>query len=172
MPGSADQDRLFTRVLTDGTDEAITAWIAGGPEAVQRLQRELTRERRVAVPAGSSDRLVLDNLRWASHEVARAFPDEFLAAFAEDRWDKNPFVCAGFGAIRRPHVTKRLMRILTSRDRWLRIDAAVALRNHRHPDLRQALEVALDDPDHLVRYHVEERLGEMDGRPQHPDRDR
>jgi HEAT repeat protein len=53
------------------------------------------------------------------------------------------------------------MRILRSQNHWLRIDAAVALRGHRHPDLEAALVAALEDPDYIVRYHVEERLAEI-----------
>jgi hypothetical protein len=161
VPGDADPDRLFTRVLVDGTDEAIAAWIASGPGSVRRLHQELTGELRVVVPEGTPDRLLLDNLGWASHEVARAFPDEFLAAFADDRWDEDPFVCSGLGAVRRPEVTERLMRTLRSEDHWLRVAAAVALRGHRHPDLEAVLMAALEDPDYLVRYHVEERLAEF-----------
>lgn len=160
-----DPERLFTRVLVDGTAEAVAAWIDSGPESVRRLHQELTRELRVVVPEGTSERLLLDNLGWASHEVARAFPDEFLSAFADDRWDENPFVCSGLGAIRRPEVTERLMRILRSENHWLRIGAAAALRGHRHPDLEAALSAALDDPDHIVRYHVEERLAEFGDEP-------
>lgn len=168
MPGDADSDRLFTRVLVDGTDEAIARWIAAGPESVHRLRQELTRELPAVVPEGTPDRVLLDNIGWASHEVARAFPDEFLSAFADGRWDESYVVCSGLGAIRRPEVTERLMRILKSKNHWLRIDAAVALRGHRHPDLEAALVAALEDPDELVRYHVEERLAEMGGehRPQ------
>jgi HEAT repeat protein len=154
--------------MVDGTDESIARWIATGSEPVQRLQQQLSRERRAVVPEGTSERAVLDNLMWASHEVARAFPDEFLAAFADDRWDENPFVCSGLGAIHRPEVTERLMRILRSKNHWLRIDAAVALRGHTHPDLEAVLVAALDDPDSLVRYHVGERLAEVAGEPQSP----
>jgi hypothetical protein len=168
VPGDSEPDRLFTRVIVDGTDEAIAVWIATGPESVHRLYQELTRELRAVVPEGTSDRLLLDNLRWASHEVARAFPDEFLSAFADDRWDEDPFVCSGLGAIRRPEVTERLMRILRSKNHWLRIDAAVALRGHRHPDLVAVLVAALKDPDYLVRYHVEERLAEVGDEPRLP----
>jgi len=147
--------------MVDGTEEAIAAWIGTGPESVHRLYQQLTHELRVVVPEGTSDRLLLDNLGWASHEVARAFPDEFLSVFADDRWDESPFVCSGLGTIRRPEVTERLMRILRSKNHWLRIDAAVALRGHRHPDLEAVLVAALEDPDYLVRYHVEERLAEV-----------
>ena len=169
VPGDLDSDRLFTRVVVDGTDEAIAAWIAAGPASVHRLYQELTGELRVVVPEGTSDRLLLDNLGWASHQVARAFPEEFLAAFADDRWDDNPFVCSGLGAIRRPEITERLMRILRSQNHWLRVGAAVALRGHRHPDLEAVLVAALGDPDYLVRYHVEERLAEVGDQPQSPD---
>ncbi len=118
-------------------------------------------ERRAAVPGGTSDRLLLDNLGRASQEAARAFPNEFLSVSADERWDGNPFVCSGLGAIRRPEVTERLMRMLTSEDHWLRVDAAVALRGHRHPDLEAALLAGMLDPDYLVRYHVELRLSEI-----------
>lgn len=158
---AADVDRLFAQVLVDGTDEAFEVWIASGPGSVHRLFRELSGERRASVPDGTPDRLLLDNLRRASYEAARAFPDEFLSVFADDRWDENPFVCSGLGAIRRPEVTERLMRILTSDDHWLRVDAAVALRGHRHPDLEAALLAAMLDPDYLVRYHVEQRMAEI-----------
>jgi HEAT repeat protein len=171
MTADNEPDRRFTQVLVDGSDEAIAAWIATGPESVHRLRRELTGEVRAAVPEGTSDRLLLDNLEWASHEVARAFPDEFLCVFADDRWDENPFVCAGLGAIRRPAVTERLMRILRNGSNWLRIDAAVALGGHRHPDLEAALVAALEDPDDLVRYHVEARLAEIGDGPRSPKRE-
>lgn len=169
MAADTESDRLFARALVEGTREAIAAWIASGPGSVRRLYLELAGERRAAVPEGASDRLLLDNLMWASHEAARAFPDRFLGTFADARWDENPFVCSGLGAIRRPEVTERLMRVLTSENHWLRIDAAVALRGHRHPDLRAALEAALDDPDYLVRHHVEERLSELDAQADSPD---
>jgi hypothetical protein len=169
VPGDVDPDRLFTRALVDGTDEAIAAWIATGPESVHRLRRELTAELRAVVPEGTHDRLLLDNLMWASHQVARAFPDQFLSTFEDDHWDENPFVCSGLGAIRRREVTERLMRILRSTNHWLRIDAAVALRGHRHPDLEAALVAALDDPDYIVRYHVEERLAELEDRSPDPE---
>ena len=160
QPESAHESR-FAAVIVEGTDQAIAAWIAAGPGGVYRLRQELTRERRVSIPEGTSDRFMLDNLRVAAHEAARAFPDEFLTAFADSRWDEDPFACAGFGAIRRPKVTERLLRTLRAEDHWLRIDAAVALRGHQHPDLKAALEAALEDPDYLVRYHVEERLAEI-----------
>jgi hypothetical protein len=162
VPPDLDPEHLFTQVLLDGSDEAIANWIATGAEAVRRLHRELTGERRVVLPKGTPDRLFLDNLTWASHEVAGAFPDQFLATFADRRWDEDPFVCSGLGAICRPEVTERLMRILASQDQWLRLSAAVALRDHRHPNLKAALEDALRDPDYLVRHHVEERLAELD----------
>jgi hypothetical protein len=157
-----DPDRGFVRALGEGTDEAIASWIAEGPGAVARLRQELTRERRAALPDGISDRELLDNLMWVSHEVGAAFPDEFLASFDDARWDENPFVCSGLGAICRPEVTERLMRILQSQNRWLRIDAAVALRGHSHPELRASLMTAREDPDDLVRHHVEERLAELE----------
>jgi HEAT repeat protein len=169
MPTEPAADRLFTRVLVDGTDEAIAHWIAAGPESVHRLHQELTGELRAALPEGISQRELLDNLKWAAHEVARAFPDEFLAAFADGGWDESPSVCSGLGAIRRPAVTERLMRMLRSENHWLRIDAAVALRGHQHPDLRAVLLDALQDPDYLVRYHIEERLAELDGHGSSPD---
>lgn len=161
MPADRDSDRLFTLVIVEGTGEAIASWIAAGPAAVRRLRQELTGERRISVPESTSPRDLLDNLMSASYEAARAFPDEFLAAFADSRWDESPAACCGFGAIRRPEVTERLMRILRSKSHWLRINAAVALRGHHHPDLEAALVTALEDPDYLVRYHVEERLAEI-----------
>jgi HEAT repeat protein len=172
VPDDVDPDGLFTRAMVEGTDEAIAAWIATGPESVRRLRQHLTGEQRIVVPEGTSGRLLLDNLGWTSHEVARAFPDEFLSAFADDRWDEDPFVCSGLGAIRRPEVTERIMRILTSGNQWLRIDAAVALRGHHHPALETVLVAALEDPDYLVRYHVEERLAEIEEqhRPPHAER--
>ena len=88
---------------------------------------------------------------------------------ADGRWDENPFVCSGLGTIRRPEVTERLMRILRSKNQWLRIDAAVALRGHQHPELQTALVAALQDPDYLVRYHVEERLTEIEDQHRSPD---
>jgi HEAT repeat protein len=160
--GSCD---LYENAIVTGTDEAVASLVAFGPEAVHRLRQHLTGEMRPAIPEGTSDRLVLDNLMWVSHEVAGAYPDEFLVAFANDRWNENPFVCAGLGAIRRREVTERLLHILTSKNHWLRVDAAVALRGHTHPDLEGALAEALDDPDELVRYHVEERLAELRGEP-------
>ena len=169
MPDDLDSEQLFAQALVDGTDEAIAGLIATGPGTVHRLLQELTGERRATVPEGTADRLLLDNLTWISHEVARAFPDEFLTAFTEDHWDENSFVCSGLGAIQRPEVTERLMRILTSKNKWLRISAAVALRDHRHPDLKAALVAALEDPDYLVRYHVEERLAEREGQPGPPE---
>jgi HEAT repeat protein len=162
MRADPDPDVLFTAAIVEGTDEAIAAWIGAGPGSVHRLHQELARERRIDLPEGISQRGLLDNLTWASHEVARAFPDDFLAAFVDERWDENPFVCSGLGAIHRPEVTERLMRILRSKDHWLRIDAAVALRGHQHPELKAGLVAALDDPDYLVRYHVEERLAEIE----------
>ncbi|MEB3323398.1 MAG: HEAT repeat domain-containing protein [Synechococcaceae cyanobacterium] len=168
MPRENDADSSFTRVLVEGTDGAIAAWIATGPASVHRLHQELTRERRVVVPDGTPDRLVLDNLTQACRKVAGAYPDEFLATFADERWDGDPFVCAGLGAIRRPAVTKRLMRMLRSDDKWLRVGAAAALRGHRHRDLEAVLVTALEDPDSLVRYHVEERLTELGHEPPPP----
>ena len=161
MSGNTEADDLFTRVLVDGTDEAIEAWLATGPTTVHRLRQELTGERRATIPRGTSMRLVLDNLGGASHETADSYPDEFLAAFADESWNASPTVTTGLGAIRRPEVTERLMRILESESHWLRISAAAALRGHEHPNLEAALVVALDDPDELVRYHVAERLAEM-----------
>lgn len=171
QPESA-RESLFAAAIVEGTDQAIAAWIADGPGGVYRLRQELTRERRIHLPEGTSDRFILDNLRLASCEAARAFPDEFLTAFADTRWDEDPFACAGFGAIRRPKVTERLLRTLQSKDHWLRIDAAVALRGHQHPDLKAALEAALEDPDYLMRYHVEERLAEIAAQSQPRDSER
>jgi hypothetical protein len=171
VPGDNDPDRSFARVLIDGTDEAITSWIADGSDAVGRLRQELSGERRAAIPDGISDRARLDNLIWASHEVASAFPDEFLSTFHDARWDEDPFVCFGLGAIRRPEVTERLMRILRDQGHWLRIDAAVALSGHDHPELRAALMRAREDPDYIVRYHVEERLAELQNQPRVQDPD-
>jgi hypothetical protein len=105
----------------------------------------------------------VDNLQWASRVVASAYPDEFLATFAPSVWDTNWFVCSGWGGIRRPEATKRLMCLLGHEDKWIRISAAVALRGHRHRGLRSVLPAAMDDPEDLVRYHVEERLQELDG---------
>lgn len=48
-------------------------------------------------------------------------------------------------------------------DKWIRIQAAAALRGHRHRGLRSVLLAATEDPEDLVRYHVEERLAELDG---------
>jgi HEAT repeat protein len=54
------------------------------------------------------------------------------------------------------------MRLLQSDDQWVRIQVAVALRDHRRRGLRSVLIAALEDPDELVRYHVEQRLAEID----------
>ncbi len=164
MGGDIDTDLLFATALIEGTDEALAAWVTVGPEAVDQLGRYLSRELQLPIPNGTSDRVVLDNLSSASFAVARAYPDDYWAAFESGRWDENPFVCIGLGAIRRPEVTERLMRILRNGNQWLRIDAAVALRGHRHPMLEAALFAALEDPDSIVRYHVEERLAEMEDR--------
>ena len=158
-----EQDRLFSAVLIEGTDEAVDAWIASGPEAVSRLCMELTGEHAVQVPNVVHPRDVVDNLQWASRVVASAYPDEFLATFTPSEWDTNSFVCSGLGGIRRPDATKRLMRLLGHEDKWIRISAAVALRGHRHRGLRTVLLAAMDDPEDLVRYHVKERLQELDG---------
>lgn len=162
MAPNRSEDTLFARALTDGTDEALAAWIASGPESVNRLRSELTGERMVAAPDGMSPRELIDNLQASSHAVASAYPEEFLGAFADRVWDKNTFVCTGLGAINRPGVTRRLMRLLQSDDQWVRVHTAVALRGHRHRGLRSVLIAALEDPDDLVRYHVEQRLAEMD----------
>ena len=162
MPADPDPDHAFVRVLTEGTDEAINAWIAEGPRSVARLRHELSGKHRAAVPEGTAERELLDNLMWASHEVAAALPDEFLEAFHNEKWDENPFVCSGLGAIRRPEVTERLIGILKTQNHWLRMSAAVALRGHSHPELHAALIDAQEDPDDLVRYHVEERLAELE----------
>jgi HEAT repeat protein len=107
---------------------------------------------------------VIDNLALASRLAGSAYPDEFLAAFPSSEWDGNSFVCSGLGGIRRPEATKRLMRLLGHHDKWVRIAAAAALQRHRHRALRSALLAALDDPEDLVRYHVEERLSELGDR--------
>ncbi len=163
MADNIDPEALFTQALVEGSTDAVTAWLEAGPETVQRLRRELTGEQRIVVPEGTPDRLLLDNLTWASHETARMFPEPFLAAFADDRWDENPFVCAGLGAIHRPETTERLMTILRTGSRWLRIGAAVALRGHEHPQLKEAFAAALDDPDEIVQYHASQRLAELSG---------
>jgi hypothetical protein len=160
-----DQDRLFAAVLIEGTDQAADAWIASGPEGVVgRLHAELNGEHRVPLPGGVHPRDVIDNLALASRLAGSAYPDEFLAAFPSSEWDGNSFVCSGLGAIRRPEATKRLMRLLGHHDKWVRIAAAAALQGHRHRALRSALLAALDDPEDLVRYHVEERLSELGDR--------
>lgn len=163
MADDAQQDRLFAAVLIEGTDDAADAWIASGPEAVDRLRTQLNGEDRVQIPEGVHPRDVLDNLTWASRRIASAYPDEFLASFPPSEWDGSPAVCSGLGGIRRPEATKRLMRLLGHEDKWVRVTAAVALQGHRHRGLKSALLAALDDPEHLVRYHVEERLAEQDG---------
>ena len=94
--------------------------------------------------------------------VASAYPDKFLATFKSSEWNGNSFVCSGLGGIRHPDATKRLMRLLGHEDKSIRIHAAAALRGHRHRGLRSALLAAMDDPEDLVRYQVEERLAEMD----------
>jgi hypothetical protein len=159
----AQQDRLFTAVLVEGTDDAAQEWLTSGPEAVNRLRMELSGERRARIPEAAQPKVVLDHLTWASRLVASAYPDAFLATFSSPDWDDNPFVCSGWGGIRQPEATKRLMRLLGHEDKWIRIQAAVALRGHRHRGLQSALLAARDDPDHLVRYHVEERLAELGG---------
>lgn len=163
MTDDTKQDRLFAAVLIEGTDEAAGAWIAAGPKGVSRLRTELNGEHPVPVPEGVHVRDVLDNLAWASRLVASAYPDEFLVTFSSSDWDDNSFVCSGLGGIRRPEATKRLMPLLGHEDKWIRIQAAVSLQGHRGRGLRSALLVARDDPEDLVRYHVEERLAELDG---------
>ena len=161
MTDDTRQDLLFAAVLVEGTNQAADAWIAFGPEGVSRLHTELSGEHRVQIPEGVHQRDVLDNLVQASRLIGSAYPDEFLAAFGSSEWDDNSFVCAGLGGIRRPDVTKRLMRLLGHEDKWVRIQAAVALGGHRHRGLQSVLLAALDDSDYLVRYHVEERLAEL-----------
>jgi hypothetical protein len=161
MRADSDLESLFTAVLVEGTEEAVASWIGFGPSVMPRLRQELAGERHISVPVGTSQRDLLDNLMVAAYEAARVFPEEFLASFAEDRWDGSPAVCSGLGAIRRPEVTARLLRILKSGDLWRRVDAAVALRGHRHPDLKEALQTALQDPEYLVRYHAQERLDDL-----------
>ena len=163
MADDTTQDRLFAAVLIEGTDEAADAWISSGPQAVRRLRTELNREHPVRIPEGAHPRDVLDNLAWASRLIAAAYPDVFLSTFTSPAWDANTFVCSGLGGIQRPDATKRLMRLLGHENKWIRTQAAVALRGHRHRGLKSALLAALDDPEYLVRYHVEERLAELDG---------
>jgi hypothetical protein len=155
-----EQNRRFAAVVAKGTDDAGEAWVALGPEGVTRLHAELSGEYRVRM-SDVHPRDVLDNLTWASLLIARSYPDQFLAIFPSPEWDDNSVVCAGLGGIRRPEVTKRLMRLLGHEDKWIRVQAAVALRGHRHRGLQSALLSALDDPEDLVRYHVEERLAEL-----------
>lgn len=164
MVDETTQDRLFEAVLIEGTDDAAEAWVALGPEGVDRLRAELNGERRVPIPEGVHTKTVLDNFAHASRLIASAYPEVFLGAFESSEWDGNAGVVAGLGGIRRADATRRLMRLLRHDDKWIRIQAAVALRDHRHPGLRSALMAALDDPEDLVRYHVEERLAELDGR--------
>ena len=161
--GGADhQDQLFARALVEGTDDAVAVWVADGPASVDRLRRELSGAGTVELPPDTSQRDLLDNLRVAAYAVASAYPDAFLAAFGDPRWDGNGFVCAGLGAIHRPSVTRHLMRLLSHQDPWLRLDAVVVLRGHRHRSLRAALRLALEDSDDLVIYHAEQRLQELD----------
>ena len=163
MTYASEQDRLFAAVLIEGTDAAGDAWTGSGPEGVSRLHAELSGEHRVRVPDGVHSRDFLDNLTWASGLIASVYPDEFLATFRSSDWDDNVFVCAGLGEIQRPEATKRLMRLMGHEDKWIRINAAVALRGHRHRGLQSVLLAALNDPDDLVRYHVEARLVELEG---------
>lgn len=165
MIDDLNPDERFTRAIVEGTPEAIADLLDIGPGVVDRLRRELSNEQRIVIPPGTSDRVLLDNLMWTSHEVAGSYPEEFLAAFSDERWNENPFVCGGLGAIRRTDVTERLMHILRTGTRWLRIDAAVALGGHTHPELETALVAALDDTDELVRYHAAERLAELTAEP-------
>lgn len=161
MAAEPATDRLFRGVLFDGTDQAIEAWIASGPDAVRRLQAELSGESRVEIPEGMHSRDFLDNLTWACHLLGAAHPDEFLDTFMSPDWYGNPFVISGLGGTLHPRATRRLMRLLTNDDEWVRVNAAVALCGHRHRGLRSVLLSAMDDPSNLVRYHVEERLEEL-----------
>jgi len=158
----ADQDQLFIAVLAEGTEESIDAWIAVGPDAVRRLHAELSGEDRVDFPDGTHPRDFLDNMTWACHRLGAAYPDEFLEAFQSPDWATNPFVISSLGGTSRPRATRRLMRLMADEDEWVRVNATVALRGHRHRGLRSVLLNALHDPSHLVRYHAGERLRELD----------
>ncbi len=163
MPNESEQERLFITVLVEGTETVTDAWIALGPKGLDRLRRELSGEVRADIPGDVHPKVVIDNLTWASRKIGTAYPEEFLSTFPSPQWDSNPFVCAGLGGIQLPDATRRLMRLLSHDDKWIRIQAAAALRGHRHRGLESALLAARDDPEFLVRYQVEERIAELAG---------
>lgn len=159
-------DELFRDAVVLGTPDALEAWADQGPKSVARLRDELSDQRRVSIPSGTSQRLVLDNLIAAAATVAGRYPDEFLESFSDREWDSIVEVCAGLGEIHTTRATLRLMKLLRTGSRWVRIHAAAALRGHQHRGLRSVLIMALDDPDELVHYHVTERLAEIDDSPE------
>lgn len=156
-----NQEAPFDRAIAEGTDSAFAEWLATGPECVTRLEEELNGSRKAQVPAHRDPRLFFDNLSGAAFWAAKKYPGEFLRVFADPQWDDNTFVCCGLGAIHSPEATERLLRLLSHRDKWVRMQAAVGLAGHRHPGLATALAQARSDPDYLVRYHVEKRLAEL-----------
>jgi len=158
----ADQDRLFRAALSEGSEEAIGEWIASGPEAVRRLYVELSGEHRVEVPDGLHPRDFLDNLNRSCHLLGAAYSNEFMETFESAKWSTNPFVISGLGGTPKPEATRRLIRLMANEDEWVRINAVVALRGHRHRGMRSVLLTALQDSNDLVRYHAGERLSELE----------
>jgi HEAT repeat protein len=134
-----------------GTDAAIDVWAGTGLPGLLELRDVLAGAQRSDWDV--SEREAIDNLSASTIAIAAANPAAFLEVF-DQALDENTFVLDGLGAIDDPRATARLARAAGSKDRWVRMEAAIGLGRRQSPVASAALVELLADADSLVRFHA------------------
>jgi len=158
-----DPYRQLTAVIKRGSKPDVEAWVATGRSGVLTLREAVTGGSGRMALEGVHDRDVLDGLATASAAIAERQPDEFLEVFEDPAFDENTFVLTGLGHIDDARATTRLVAAAASRNKDLRMHAAIGLGRRPVPDARIALMGLLADPDFLVRHHASRSLAALDG---------
>jgi hypothetical protein len=154
-------DDAFIAAIRSGDGPAFERYLEYGPEVVDH-QYALKAGLHHTEPIRSSKSIV-ENARFLLDDVAARYPQQFLAAFADQRWDEDADAVGALGYTGDPVVVPRLVRILGSGSSETRVASAIALRMVDDPRRVAALRAALDGTERSVAYHVLASLAEIGG---------
>jgi len=155
-------DDAYTAAIREGPGPAFDRYLDLGPTVVDHVRAIRADDHHVQPPSGFP-RTFVEHASFLLADVAARYPQEFLAAFVDERWDDDSDVVTALAYTDDPTVPPRLARVLRTGSRFARVSSAVGLGRFDDPEAVAALLGALDDPEYLVIFHAIASLGDVGG---------